>query len=89
MNFIHEEERIYLENEKGWLMAELVFPVTDGVADITTTFVHRLMRGQGVAGKLMREAVAVFRAKNLKVRTTCSYAAEWFQKHPEEQDLLA
>ena len=44
--------------------------------------------GQGVAGQLMEAAVEKLRADNMEVRPICSYAKTWFEKHPEEADLL-
>ena len=47
------------------------------------------LRGKGAAGRLMEGVVAQARAEGLKIRPTCSYAAAWMRRHPEEQDLLA
>ena len=46
------------------------------------------LRGQGVAGKLVRAAVAKLKAQGLQAKTSCWYAAQWFERHPEEQGLL-
>ena len=46
------------------------------------------LRGQGVAGQLMEAAVDQIRSEGLKARPICSYAAKWFEKHPEQGDLL-
>ncbi len=90
MEFKKEPGRIFAQNEKGELLAEVTFPTgEDGVADIDHTFVHPSLRGQGVANQLLNAAVEVLRAQGLKTRLTCSYAAEWFEKHPEHKDLLA
>ena len=43
---------------------------------------------QGVAGKLVRAAVAELKAQGLQAKTSCWYAAQWFERHPEEQGLL-
>ena len=68
--------------------AEILFPSLNGVAAITRTFVDESLRGQGVAGQLMEAAVDQIRSEGLKARPICSYAAKWFEKHPEQGDLL-
>ena len=90
MEFKHTENRIFLEDETGKTIAEITFPeAKEGVVDIDRTFVDDSLRGQGVAGKLLEEAVSVLRASGKKAVLSYSYAAKWFEKHPEENDLLA
>ena len=77
----------------GSILAEVTFPATDrpGVVDIDHTFVDPSLRGQGIAGTLMRHAVDAIRSSGRRVvaAPSCSYAAAWFEKHPSERDLLA
>ena len=79
MEFQREPGRIYAE-EEGRVIAEVTFPDRDGAADIDHTFVDDTLRGQGVAGQI--------RAEGKRARATCSYAEIWFERHPEEADLL-
>ena len=88
MEFKEEPGRIWAEDQDGKLLAEILFPSREGKAAITRTFVDDSLRGQGVAGQLMEAAVARLRGENLEVRPICSYAKSWFEKHPEEGDLL-
>ena len=60
MEFQREPGRIYAE-EEGRVIAEVTFPDRDGAADIDHTFVDDTLRGQGVAGQLLREAADVSR----------------------------
>ena len=89
MEFIYEKSRIYAENEDGAVIAEITFPIADGVATIDHTFVDGSLRGQGVAGKLVKAAADAVRACGLKIVPTCGYAVKWFGDHPDQQDLLA
>ena len=90
MEFQKSEGRIFAQDENGKLLAEITFPtVAEGVADIDHTFVDESLRGQGVAGKLGRAAVDQLRSQGKKAKTSCWYASQWFEKHPEEKDLLA
>lgn len=89
MNYIHENNKIYLK-ENDTVLAEVTFPtVSDQVVDINHTFVDPSLRGQGIAGKLMEEAVAELKAQNVKAKLSCSFAIRWFEEHPEHADLLA
>jgi predicted GNAT family acetyltransferase len=89
MNFIHENNRIYLEADNHQPIAYVTFPrIDDNVINIDHTFVDSSLRGQGIAGRLMEEAVAHLRDHNLKARLTCSYAVKWFEEHPDCSDVL-
>lgn len=89
MNFITENNRIYANDENGKLIAEVTFPeAAENRVDINHTFVDDSLRGQGVAGQLLELAVKELRASGRKATASCSYAVKWFEKHPEEADLL-
>ena len=87
MEFQREPGRIYAE-EEGRVIAEVTFPDRDGAADIDHPFVDDTLRGQGVAGQLLRAAADQIRAEGKRARATGSYAEIWFERHPEEADLL-
>ena len=90
MDFQKQEGRIFALGTNGELLAEVTFPTgPDGIADINHTFVDESLRGQGVANKLLQAAAQELRAQGRKTKTSCWYAAQWFAKHPQEQDLLA
>lgn len=90
MEWKKEAHRIYVEDEAGELLAEITFPlVEEGVVDINHTFVSEVLRGQGMAGKLMSAAVEAIRENGWKARTSCSYAENWKGKHPENTELFA
>lgn len=88
MKFQYEAERIYAQDETGKLMAEVTFPVKDGVANITHTFVDDSLREQGVATQLLEAAVQSIREQKLKAKLSCPYAIKWFESHSEHFDLL-
>ena len=52
------------------------------------TQVDPSLSGQGIAGKLVREAAEQLRADGRKAVLTCSYAIQWFSQHPEYEDIL-
>lgn len=90
MSYVMERDRVQLLDESWNVLAEVTFPeVERGVAEIRRTFVDESLRGQGVAGELMRRAVTSIAASGFRARPTCSYAVSWFEKHPEHAALLA
>jgi predicted GNAT family acetyltransferase len=89
MEFIHESNRIYIENDEGKAIAEITFPnISNNEVNVDHTFVDSSLRGQGIAGKLMVELVEDLKKNNKKAKATCSYAVEWFEKYPENNDVL-
>ncbi len=89
MEFIHNSTDISVYSEKGETIAIVAFPENaDGSVTINRTFVDESLRGMGVAGKLMEELVKNLEKTNRKAVPTCSYAVTWFEKHPENSDLL-
>lgn len=46
------------------------------------------LRGAGVASQVMQGVADTARGQGLKVLPLCSYAVAWFQRHPEQADLL-
>ena len=55
---------------------------------ITHTGVPASLGGRGLAAELTRFALATARGKGWKVVPACSYSVAYFEKHPEERDLL-
>ena len=88
MEFRKEPGRIFATDETGKLLAEVTFPEQEGIAVINHTFVDDSLRGQGIAGQLLRAVADTLRQEGRKAKPTCSYAVHWFETHPEEQDLL-
>lgn len=85
LSLTHEPGRIFGLNEAGRLVAEIDFPETaPGVSTITHTFVDDSLRGQGMAARLVQEALADIHAAGHRAEATCSYAVGYFAKHPDE-----
>ena len=88
MEFKYEKNRIYLENEKGECVAEVTFTqLSQNEVNINHTYVDRSLRGQGVADKLVNELADHLRKNKIKAISTCSYAIDWFENHPEFDDV--
>ena len=56
---------------------------------ITHTHTPMALRGQGIAGRLVAGMLDDVRAHGLKVTPLCSYVVDYFERHPDQQDLLA
>ena len=71
--------------------AELAYSrPAEGIIDFTHTFVDEALRGQGVADELARASFAFARENHLKVKTTCTFMADFAQRHHAEYaDILA
>ena len=67
----------------------MTFPALDAnTVEIDHTFVDPSMRGTGLAGKLMKEAAEQIQAEEKKAVLTCSYAVQWFERHPEYSGIV-
>lgn len=81
-SFINEENRIYMIDDEGKIIAEVTFPETaDGEFTIDHTFVDESLRGQGMASKLVQAAVDEIESRGGTVKATCSYAVKWLEKN--------
>ena len=89
MNILHEPGRLWMESEDELLLAEVLYPqAADGLVEITHTFVDDSLRGQGIAGNLMKAVAEELRAEKKKAVPVCSYAQAWFRRHPEYADVV-
>ncbi len=70
-------------------LAYVTYPkVDDNVVEINHTVVDESLRGQGIAGELLKRAYQDIKDKGLKTKVTCSYAKKWFEKNSECEDIL-
>ena len=82
MNFVKEENRIYLQNSENETVAEVTFyEIQEGVYNIDHTFVDESLRGQGIGNKLVQEAVNTIRKKGASVQATCPFASKWLEEN--------
>ena len=58
------------------------------VIDVTSTYTPIKMRGRGIASSLMQALVKYAREQGYHVVPSCSYAADWFDRHAEESDVI-
>lgn len=62
-------------------------PSKDGEIIANSTFVDPSLRGQGVAKKLLDRLVDYARENNVKIRPTCSYVVDAFERFDAYDDV--
>lgn len=89
MEYIYEENRIFVAKEDGNHLIETTFPyVNETSVEIDHVFVDPSLRGQGRASEVMSLTYDYLKDKGYKIIATCPYAKSWFKKHPDKQDIL-
>jgi uncharacterized protein len=82
-----ERHRFELDVEGGTAFANYV--TTPAAVVITHTETPRALRGRGIASDLVRGALELIRDDGRKVRAGCSFVADYLERHPEYQDIVA
>lgn len=70
------------------VVGHLDYTLLGGTVDMHHTWVEPEMRGHGVAGELVGEALREVGVQKLHVRPSCPYVADYIAQHPEHQALL-
>ncbi|HET8753846.1 MAG TPA: GNAT family N-acetyltransferase [Salinimicrobium sp.] len=79
----------YIEHD-GRIVAELTYTKQDnGILTLDHTETDPEMKGQGLAGKLVKHSVEFARQNNLKIDPLCEYASAQFERHEEYQEVQA
>ena len=69
--------------------AYIKYRLKGGTMYIDATFTPNEYRGRGLAAELTKAAIEYARENMLKIVPNCSYAKDYFEKHPEYRDILA
>ena len=85
----HQRERQRFVAEIEGQESVLEYRLSGTTMTITHTGVPASLGGRGIAGQLTRFALDTARSEGWKIVPACSYAAGYFEKHPELRDLLA
>ena len=89
MDVVNNEAEHRYELKVDGEVAFAAYRAEDGALLFHHTVVPPALGGRGIASQLIKGALADVRAKGLKVVPVCSFVAAYFDKHPEEQDLLS
>lgn len=75
MDFIQDENRFYMGENKVQPLAEITFEERgNGRLVVNHTFTDASLRGQGIARKLVERVADYARENELKLLATCPYA---------------
>ncbi|MEG0299747.1 MAG: GNAT family N-acetyltransferase, partial [Aurantimicrobium sp.] len=84
MEFEKSENRFYKNNEEGKMIAEVTYvPAGDTKVILDHTFVDPSLRGQGIAGQLVKRVVDEMRVEGKKIVPLCPFAKAEFDRKPE------
>ncbi|WP_317913413.1 GNAT family N-acetyltransferase [Carnobacterium maltaromaticum] len=90
MEFEKSENRFYKNNEEGKMIAEVTYvPAGDTKVILDHTFVDPFLRGQGIAGQLVKRVVDEMRVEGKKIVPLCPFAKAEFDRKPEYKDIEA
>jgi uncharacterized protein len=81
--------KFYLGQNEKEPKAELVYSGDEGTMVIEHTYVSEQLRGQGVGGKLVDQAVQYARDHDLKIDSQCPYAKSVLEKNDDYRDVLS
>jgi predicted GNAT family acetyltransferase len=70
-------------------VAIAAYRITGDAITFTHTEVPSALGGRGIASRLIAGALADVREQGLSVVAQCSFVADYIDRHPAEQDLLA
>lgn len=81
--------RFYVGESEENPLAEITYkPSGDDVISIDRTYVSNELRGQGMAKRLLEEAINYARSENKKIIPLCSFVKEQMENNKEYNDLL-
>ncbi|MGX7420215.1 GNAT family N-acetyltransferase [Carnobacterium gallinarum] len=90
MEFEKSENRFYKNDENGKMIAEVTYvPAGSEKVILDHTFVDPSLRGQGIAGQLVKRVVDEMRVEGKKIVPLCPFARAEFDRKPEYQDIEA
>ena len=74
-----EDKGFFISDEKGEVIAELTYRKEENKLYFDHTYVSRLMRGQGIAEKLLDAGVEYAEKNGYKIVPVCSYIVKKFE----------
>lgn len=88
MEIIHDVEKQKFYVIVDDIESHLEYAKKDNVLILNHTYVPNVLRGKGIAGKIVKAALTYAQDNNLKIIPRCSYAADYMQRHKEYENLL-
>ncbi|MDD4204223.1 MAG: GNAT family N-acetyltransferase [Acholeplasmataceae bacterium] len=85
--FQHKNNRFFMNDENGKMVAEITYSVSDKIIIIDHTFVDPSLRGQGIASKLVDSVVELAKKENKKIIPLCPYTKKLFENSETYQKI--
>ena len=85
---VHNAAALRFEATLAGELAHADYRMDGNVMRMVHTEVPSAFEGQGVAGALVRTALAYAREQRLRVMPACSYVRNYMSRRPETHDLL-
>lgn len=85
----HNREQQRFELVMDGELCVLEYRLLGNTMTINHTGVPAALGGRGLAGELTETAFNAARKLGWRIVPACSYSANWIQKHPEFNDVLA
>lgn len=85
---VHNTDERRFELEIGEARAVAEYELSAGRMLLTHTYVPPHLRGQGIAGKVVKAALDYARENNLAVVPICPYVHTYIRRNREYQDLV-
>jgi predicted GNAT family acetyltransferase len=70
-------------------LAVAEYSISGNTITFTHTFVPPVLRGRGIASRLIQAALEEARSEELRVVPLCSFVAGYIRRHPEYAPLLS
>ena len=87
---IHDEARHRFTHERDGLTSYLSYRRLDEhTVDFASTYSPPELRGRGIAARIVKHALEWADSQGLKVVPTCWFVAEYIEREPSWQRLLA
>ena len=62
--------------------------IGNDVINFNHTYVPNQLRGQGIAGKIVKKGLEYAKGNNLKIIPSCSYVYDYVERHDEYKELV-
>ncbi|BDH63428.1 N-acetyltransferase [Lysinibacillus sp. PLM2] len=89
LNELSPQHFAFEYKKDGEKLAEIEWVQKENVMVMNHTFVSDVLRGQGVAKKLLDKAASYARENNYKMEAVCSYVVAAFDRSNEYDDIKA
>lgn len=84
-----ERERFEARDEAGEIAGVVTYQLSGNIMVYTHTEVDAEYEGRGVGSTLARVVMDDARSKGRTVVPLCPFLADWLEKHPEYNDIVA